>query len=644
MNIRHSITTMSVVLFFAVQFAYSSSLVNISWLDSSKWTVVVDNGSTLSLSIDSTTIPSEKCLALHYRIPVNGGWVHAEIPFSDTLYGQKTDSLPISLWIKSTSMKDTVQLKILTQNDSTVLRGGIILGWNFSNWKKITIYRRNMPDGWGGNSSGHPIRFGVAVMGADTNSLLIRSLVIDSAHTFSTFEPNSVPQLDYNARTAPSANQLDTLVIKWLEQIQDGISTGGKLLPAMEDNNLQTYTNALSAMTFIVAKKPERAERILSFYDALMDSSIHNSKYPSFYKNGKAAGLFQSLEYRQSDSTYIGNSDRWIGDMAWLLLAYKCYQKYCDSSKYTTAITNLKNLLLEFYKSDSQSGGGFIKIGWQKNDSFFDSTGHIEGNIDCYAALKLCGENETAIKIKKWLDSKWGNGFDHPLDEYTWRVLSFGADSINSIRIPESDYRFWKLNIDFNGKKVDGIYSYPLLCVDNIFIEGVAHLACSYYMSGNIPRANYYSNLLDQFILPKDAIKYLPYVANNSNSDFSWVNINKGMASTAAWYIFAKSKFNPMLIEQYQQTSVNNFYNQALTTVSKHHYRQPSLFLGSHNVSFTIKSSKLNLKELSKCTIYDVQGRLIDRSYIINKNGRISIFGNKNKSISKNMLMLIKTE
>jgi hypothetical protein len=558
------------------------------------------------------------------------------------LYDLKTDSLPISLWIKSASMKSVLQIKILTRNDSTVLRGGIELGWNFTNWKKVTIYRKDMPDGWGGTSSGHPVRFAIAIVGADTNTVLVRGLVVDNAHALSTFEPNPVLP---PARTAQSALPLDTLVIKWMERIQDNILTGGKLLAAMEDNNLQTYTNALSAMAFILVNKPERAERILSFYDTLMDSSRHSTKWPSFYKDGKPAGLFQSLIYRQSDSAYVSDTwdttnDRWTGDMAWLLLAYRYYQSFYSTARYTMAVSRLSGLLTSLYKTDPASGGGFIQIGWQDNDTRFDSTGHVEGNIDCYAALRISGETSASANIKNWLSSKWGNGLDHPLDEYTWRVLAFGPDSIDLALFPENDYRFWKEQIDFNGKKVDGVYCYPLLLVDNIFIEGSAHLACAYYMSGNETRANYYSNLLDQFIMEKDGVKYLPYVANGSNSDFAWVDLQKGMASTAAWYVIAKSGLNPM---RFDQVPVNRVFKPVPEKRAASKSIRSFLTFDTQDLSRAFGLGNPNLSKFSTGTIYDVRGRLIGR-VSIDKNGRPVLSVNNGNYKSHSGLLLLKLE
>ena len=175
-----------------------------------------------------------------------------------------------------------------------------------------------------------------------------------------------------------------------------------------------------------------------------------------------------------------------MGDNAWLLFAYKLYEKkYGLENKplYSNVINLIKNLMLQYYIDDPNGHGGFVRHGWRwgpkdlrlkgkltpeeqaqlHNDAYLHKTdsngnyvGHEEGNIDFYAALKLCGEINTANKIKEWLDNRMTElenaNIGLPLDLYSWRSLAFGDQGQyykDLVWVPENDSRFKKV-IKFN--------------------------------------------------------------------------------------------------------------------------------------------------------------------------------------------------
>ncbi|HSD63645.1 MAG TPA: hypothetical protein VLB50_07595, partial [Ignavibacteriaceae bacterium] len=142
----------------------------------------------------------------------------------------------------------------------------------------------------------------------------------------------------------------EEMVIRYLKSIQDNFSTDALLVPAMEDNSGQTFNNAVTAMAFILLGEKERAGRILDFYAVRTDSSNLEINYQNFFCSGDSRGFYQNIDLDNSYYPFI--SDRWMGDNAWLLIAYKYYESeygFNEKPLYVLVTTYLKNLLLEFY-------------------------------------------------------------------------------------------------------------------------------------------------------------------------------------------------------------------------------------------------------------------------------------------------------
>ncbi|MCK4500369.1 hypothetical protein KAU11_07720 [Candidatus Babeliales bacterium] len=359
--------------------------------------------------------------------------------------------------------------------------------------------------------------------------------------------------LGFKQRRADKIIPEDPLILEWLKQIQDTATTNKDLLFSEEENQIHTFNNSLVAMAFIVKGEKERAERILDFYAEATDKDNDQAMLQNFYYKGKARGFFQSVSPKEiggKEYYYnMGNSDRWMGDIAWLLLAYKYYQQTYNSEKYQEITRLLKDLLISWYKDADD--GGYVQHGWRSGDKrLHENHGHPEGNIDCYAVLKICGEDEYAEKIKAWLD-KSISGDKLPLDLYTWRVLAYGPEAVNLLDIPEFDLRYRK-TLRVNNQPVAGFYHGPEE-IENIWLDGTGHIACAYITLGDKQRGYFYSNQLDAYITERDIkgvkVHVLPYTANKSGG-YNWVDTNKGFVSVGAWYIFSKNGFNPLKLEK----------------------------------------------------------------------------------------------
>jgi hypothetical protein len=162
----------------------------------------------------------------------------------------------------------------------------------------------------------------------------------------------------------------------------------------------------------------------------------------------------------------------------------------------------------------------------------------------------VLGERELALQIREWLDAELDGRTNLPLDLYTWRVLAFGGARPELLEIPDEDPRYRK-TVEFNGKTIVGPFSGPTEA-NNIWLEGVAHLSCAYAAANKLPRANFYANQLDAAIIEQEIggkrSHSLPYTLNGEGG-YEWVKQNEGFVSTAAWYILAKQRFNPLRLK-----------------------------------------------------------------------------------------------
>jgi hypothetical protein len=151
------------------------------------------------------------------------------------------------------------------------------------------------------------------------------------------------------------------------------------------------------------------------------------------------------------------------------------------------------------------------------------------------------------------------NAVDLPLDNYTWRVLAFGKGHSELLNIPEYDFRYRKI-LTVRGRRVMGFYHGPDIEQDNIWVDGVGHMAAAYLTCDFRERGYFYANQLDSLLLVQTLygrqVRALPYTANRSGG-YTWVDTTKGFTSCAAWYILAKNGVNPLRLTFAPTTAVH---------------------------------------------------------------------------------------
>jgi len=527
----------------------------VTWDDPREWMVNRNNESTCALA----TAPGPGLPAIRFDYTLGGahGWIELKRPVT-----APPPDAPISLLLKAAGQGD-LELK-LVDRDGSVFGRRVPLAGRYADWTRLVLYPANVEYWWSGQDDqfSELQEFMLAVAGRGSGTLWIAAAGFDQPGLPATFPPagpfldpnRELPGLGFRQRRAAELIPEDPLVLEWMKQLQDTSAPDRRLLPSMEDNECHTFNSALAAMAFLVKGERERAERILDFFASATRRDNRDPTLQNFFLNGEARGFFQAVALNPEKGVAarhtVGPNDRWMGDMAWRLLAYQQYAARYGPDRYREIVGLLKGLLDTWYRDAPDGPGGYVQHGWRKGDSrLHENGGHPEGNIDAFAAFKASGDEQRAGQIKTWLD-RVCRAPNLPLDLYTWRALAFGPDYLHVLDIPEYDLRYRK-SMTINGREVMGFYDHADINITNIWLDGVGHIACGYFAGGNIERGNFYANQLDAFLMEREIngvrTRALPYAANHSGG-YEWVKLDRGALSAAAWYIFAKNHFNPMII------------------------------------------------------------------------------------------------
>ncbi len=580
-----------------------------NWDVTSDWTFMHSDGGAGSLTSYSGL--NEDGLVLTYTYPSGGGWVNAE---GNLGTGYNTDQ-PIVFFIYSSTELNYLELKF-TDTDGSVFGVKTELSSFYGEWKQVTVYLFNTEYWWGGNGTfDTPLKFSIALSGstAETASVYFDEIGIGKAGLPSTFpstiDPNAtLPGTGFLQRRDEAINTEDPLVLEYLKAIQDYSSTAQCMIPSVKGGTeIQTFNNSLTALAFIVKDERERAERILDFYQEATDSANTDIRKQNFFYNYEARGFYQ--QFVVTTGRDGGSSDRWIGDMAWLLIAAKYYENTYSSDRYDYLIQLIRDLFLSYYKKAAV--GGYIQSGWRDGDSYLhEATGHHEGNIDCYVALKLCGDHNYAHQIKVWLDNELDGKTSLPVDLYTWRTLAFGALDpayVSLLNIPEYDFRFRKV-ITVNEEEVMGMFSNPDIDINNFWNDATGHISCAFQAFGDAQRGYFYANQMDHLLIEEsfgtDVCHTIPYTLNKEGG-YSWVDTTTGFVSCAAWYIMAKNGCNPFMSEDFTDiyTGETELTVEKVILLSLY----PNPFRSGFNVVLELEEEAE--VELS---LLDMSGRVID--------------------------------
>lgn len=511
------------------------------------------------IALSDATIDGRDAVSADYSLAAEHGWVEWRTP---TPSGYEP-ARPFVFSIKNGGAVSDLEIKLIASNGSVFGRKVPLKG-RYPDWTRLIFARSSLEYWWGGDGTlDKPVAIALAISGSGSGKVWIANLGGAAPGETPTFPPAG-PVLDPNkdlagygfaARRSRNLTPEEPLVLEYLKRVQDTSSPDKWLVPAQEDNSAQTFNNALVAMAFTLKGEKSRAERILDFYAKATVRSNADPRLQNFYLNGEARGFYQNVTLRATAGTppyhdAAASSDRWMGDMAWLLLACKYHDKEFASQRYSELADSIFALLVAWYKEDGPDAG-YVQHGWRNGDKYLhEQSGHDEGNIDCYAAFQAMGDATHAARVRTWLSRRLQGRNTLPLDLYTWRALAFGKGSASLLAIPETDLRYRK-TLTVNGHAAIGFYHSSDINVDNVWLDGLGHMACAEFAAGDPDRGRFYANQMDAFLIERRIggvrTKALPYMARKSDPT-DWVDPNKGFSSACAWYIFAKNRFNPMTL------------------------------------------------------------------------------------------------
>jgi hypothetical protein len=550
------------LLLAAVLFVHGADGSAASWpaWDLRGWTRATDGKSALELTEEN------KALKVRYRLS-GPGWGWAEI-------GRELENwdpnIPFTFELKADA-RGHLEVKWADADGSTFLAKYLLDG-RYQDWTRVTLYPLHMEYVWGGDDKpGAPKFFRLAFSGETGGGIAyVRNAGPGrpgQPETPSPFSPQIDPRADepglgFEKRRDARLTPEDPAVLEWLKAAQDASSPDKALLASMGDDVAQTFNNALAALAFLLKGERARAERILDFFAGAVLPENREPARQAFYYNGEPRGFFQNVVLpSEPGGAYVAmdGSDRWMGDMAWLLIAYEYHARKHGPRRYRA----VRDLLLKQHKDYFKDLGdrGYVQHGWRNMDEqLHEPFGHGEINVDAYAVFRLCGETPLAEKVERWLkDELKGNSL--PLDLYTWRVLSLGPAHAAAMSVPERDLRYRKTlavrgdpvrqtgTAPSGGRKVTGFIDRAQPFVENLWLDGLGHAACAYFSLGEDERGNFYANQYDALLVPQAlGGKSLPYTVNKQGG-YDWVDLDQGFVSVACWYIFAKNRFNPMRLE-----------------------------------------------------------------------------------------------
>ena len=530
------------------------------WDDPALWSVAANGESTHNLVAEQCR--RDNGLRLDYRLGGGHGWVELTHRLTESVTGDT----PVVFYLRAQG-SGNLEVKLVDSNGSVFGRKIPLGGEGYKDWKSVVIFKPSVEYWWGGDDDAFDAltTLQLAVSGQGQGTIWLDDIGLGSPDLSPTFPPAgavldpdcALPGLGFRQRRDAEMIPEDPLVLEWLKQVQDVSSPARRLLPSMENNELQTFNNALVAMAFLLKGERERAERILDFFANATVKDNTDPTLQNFYFKGEPRGFFQAVNLNEAGGVPALHTpkptDRWMGDMAWLLIAYKYYEKKHGPETYAEMTGRLLDLLVSWYTKAGDGPGGYVRHGWRNGDAkLHESFGHPEGNFDAYAVFKLCGREDLAGEIKTWLD-RTVKGSSLPLDNYTWRALAFGKDYARVLDVPDFDLRYRK-TLQVDGRPVAGLYDHADINITNSWLDGVGHIACAYPAAGNFERGNFYANQLDPFLIDRAVggvkTRAIPYTANGQGG-YEWVEPDKGFVSVVAWYIFAKNRFNPMTLEEY---------------------------------------------------------------------------------------------
>lgn len=292
------------------------------------------------------------------------------------------------------------------------------------------------------------------------------------------------------------------------------------------------YTNALAAICYIHEGDLARAQSVFSFFQSHLDLALDpNGGFPQFWD--AATG--------QPDL----DSDRWIGDNAWLLIALNHYLYTTRDRSFDGTRTVIAEWLISLQDTDGGILAGYNTDGLMNWKS-------TEGNLDCYAALIDYPQERQRLRDfltdEMWVPAegrfKMGStANESSLDGCSFGVGALGPDFAAALQYAETTMLRQKV-CDATGNLVTGFSDF--LSDDRIWLEGTGQMVVAYRVAQQESTALVYLGELSKAAFASTIFPGTQGLACHTN-DPAWPTGSTIIfVPSQAWYLFGAWAFNPM--------------------------------------------------------------------------------------------------
>ena len=336
-----------------------------------------------------------------------------------------------------------------------------------------------------------------------------------------------------------SAKSIEDQVYGWLVSHQN--NNTGLLGNQEEDDFSGIYPNALAAIAFIHKGETQRAEKIFDFFLKNFDSEFASGTLKGFHQFWNAAS-----------GAVFSDTDRWVGDNAWLLMVLNFYQNKTKNNKYETMQEGIAQWIISLQDEDGGINAGFNKNGPMNHKS-------TEGNLDCYVALiNHSFQREKVLKYlteKMWVEStqrfQMGSTVhESALDCCSWSIGALGSGFKKTMSYTEKKF-LRTVTSDANGKTINGFSDF----VDKkkVWLEGTGEMVVAYNIVGERGKAKKYLKELEKAMVKSEMFNDAMGLPCSTN-DPSWTGANKKIfVPSQCWYLFGAWKINPMESQSLEQ-------------------------------------------------------------------------------------------
>lgn len=338
--------------------------------------------------------------------------------------------------------------------------------------------------------------------------------------------------------------------IGWLSENQDMFTTGlVESQVGFSDHRTFTYDLALAATAFTKSGCYQRARKIFDRMRVLQEPE----------------GCW--TEAYRADTAEVWAWDRGTGPIAWMVIAINYYESKTGDDNYADMAEKAISWLetrIDNEPSSRSYGALNMGPGWEdvystehQFDAYsaFKNRAVLTGNDTLKNQLNSEAEDILAYLVREpWRGDHFDRGFeDHQkwLDCQSWAAMSLGETGPNGedfISALDYAYNNMRRTKDYSPAVTDvNGFSYNDY-EDTVWVEGTLQIADAYYLFGDTSRADYYLNQIARTMRDDGGLSYSFDESGTPEDNWS-LNLRYSSTSSAAWYYFAKKRFNPFEIE-----------------------------------------------------------------------------------------------